>query len=148
MTSIDEFQGPYRFLSNFWPAQIALNGVVYRSVEHAYMAAKSVDPEWHRVCAETESPAAVKRASRGIVLRPDWDAARVSVMLDCLRQKFAVDPLRSNLLATGDAYLQEGNRWGDTFWGVDLRKSPPVGANTLGTLLMQVRAELRASTCA
>ncbi len=43
--------------------------------------------------------------------------------------------LAEKLLATGDAVLEEGNNWGDEFWGVvDGR-----GMNWLGTLLMTVR---------
>ena len=43
MTTIDSFHGVYRFLSNFWPAQVALDGIVYPTVEHAYVAAKTID---------------------------------------------------------------------------------------------------------
>ena len=46
------------------------------------------------------------------------------------------------LLATGSAELQEGNDWGDVYWGV----CPPLsgrGQNYLGRILMKVRAELR-----
>ena len=61
-------------------------------------------------------------------------------MRDLLRQKFAREPLRSQLLATGEAKLIEGNHWGDTFWGVCRGQ----GENHLGMLLMKAREEIRA----
>ena len=140
---IAEFQGEYRWLSNFWTAQIHREGRVYRSVEHSYMAAKSDDPAWKDYCQATVNPGDVKRASRAQTLIPEWEDRKVEVMLDCLRQKFLNPQLRALLVATGDAYIQEGNRWGDKFWGVDLRLNPPRGLNKLGLLLMQVRDEVR-----
>jgi hypothetical protein len=60
----------------------------------------------------------------------------------CVRAKFTSHPsLRARLLATGDAYLEEGNDWGDRVWGV----SGGIGENRLGRILTQVRAELRQS---
>lgn len=50
--------------------------------------------------------------------RPDWEDVKVDIMLGLLRQKFQHPELGAKLLATGDAYLVEGNTWGDTFWGV------------------------------
>lgn len=145
MSVITEFQGEYRWLSNFWPARVELDGMTYPSVEHAYMAAKSPAPEWRHFCASTAHPGVVKRASRDIVLVQGWDGLKISVMAALLRQKFATEPMRSKLIATGSAHLQEGNRWGDRFWGVDLRLDPPRGQNVLGQLLMQIRSELEES---
>lgn len=142
---IMSFSGANRWLSNFWAVSINREGVTYSSVEHAYMAAKSDDPEWKRVCATTAAPGAVKRASRTITLRDGWDALKVDVMLDCLRLKFYQPDMAAKLLSTGDALLVEGNTWGDVFWGVDIRRNPPAGANTLGQLLMHVRGELGGS---
>ena len=47
--------------------------------------------------------------------------------------------LADKLLATGDAYLEEGNTWHDEIWGVYQGE----GTNWLGLILMQVREELR-----
>jgi len=58
-----------------------------------------------------------------------------------VRQKFTRHPaLAKALVATGTAVLAEGTRRGDQFWGVDLETM--VGANQLGGILMDVRAEL------
>lgn len=42
---ISEFKGESRFLSNFFAVPIMYEGVEYPSVEHAFQAAKSLDPE-------------------------------------------------------------------------------------------------------
>lgn len=49
--------------------------------------------------------------------------------------------LLRRLLDTGDLTLIEGNHWGDTFWGVDIRTGK--GDNHLGMILMQVREQRR-----
>ena len=42
------------------------------------------------------------------------------------------------LIATGDAYLEKENTWGDRVWGTVNGQ----GANNLGRILMDVRDEL------
>ena len=44
---------------------------------------------------------------------------------------------REKLLDTGNAELQEGNNWGDRYWGVDLKTG--YGENRLGRIIMKVR---------
>jgi len=117
MSVIDSFRGEYRFLSNFYPCPIVLEGDLYPSLEHAFQAAKSLDPaerEPVRLCVK---PGDAKRAGRKVRKRNDWDDIRVSVMRELLFQKFNNGPLRQQLLATGDAQLIEGNDWGDVFLG-------------------------------
>ena len=43
MSDITEFQNEYRFLSNFWPAVVKYDGMVFQTVEAAYVAAKTTD---------------------------------------------------------------------------------------------------------
>lgn len=137
---IKEFQGEYRWLSNFYPCSIILGGRDYPSVEHAYMSAKSDEEDWKIFCASTKSPGEVKRASRNIKLRADWDKIKIQVMKECLQQKYYEEPFYSKLRNTKDEYIQEGNNWGDTFWGVDLRTGK--GQNTLGKLIMEIRDDI------
>ena len=139
MKRIDEFQGENRFLSNFYPSRVEFDGVVYPTVEHAYQAAKTLDPELRKKVRDAVKPGAAKRLGRGVALRADWETVKCRVMFTLLRWKFHHQPLRGRLLATGDAELVEGNRWGDTYWGVCGGK----GENRLGKLLMQVRKELQ-----
>lgn len=137
---IAEFQGEYRFLSNFWPAQIEYQGIRYPSVEHAYQAAKTFSAEERRRIAAIPDPAEAKRAGRALALRSDWETAKFEVMEDCVRAKFMEHPdLRAKLVATGNAELIEGNTWGDRVWGVYQGE----GENRLGKILMKVREECR-----
>jgi N-glycosidase YbiA len=136
--TIDSFTDDYRFLSNFWPAEVTLDGIKYTTVEHAYQAAKTVIPEERESIQIQPSPGRAKRAGKDITLRPNWNEIKVHIMEDLLRQKFKYPELKQLLLDTGDKTLIEGNTWGDTFWGM----CNGVGENMLGKLLMQIRKEI------
>ena len=142
-----EFQGEYRFLSNFWGCEHPVEGefgLRFNTVEHAYQAAKCEYQEDAEKFQSLSSPGEAKRLGRQVKIRPDWEEIKLQVMEELVRDKFSFNPeLKEKLLATGDQELQEGNRWGDTFWGVDLRTGR--GENHLGRILMKVRGELRRS---
>lgn len=144
MTVIDRFDGTkYRFLSNFYMAPVLWEGITYPSSEHAYQAAKTLDPIARRLLANLETAGEVKRAGRRVKMREDWDDVKISVMEDIVRLKFEQHPgLAEKLLSTGDAELIEGNTWGDRFWGV----VDGVGENNLGKVLMKVRDEFVAQS--
>src|SRR5262249_35634026 len=135
---IASFEGPYRFLSNFWPATVEFEGITYPTVEHAYQSAKTLDRAERRRIAAIATPGAAKTAGRALQPRPDWATEKFVVMEQCVRYKFTHPPeLREKLLPTGDAELEEGNTWNDKIWGVYQGQ----GENRLGKLLMKVRAE-------
>lgn len=139
MKSINEFRGNYRWLSNFWPAQVELDGVIYPSVEHAYQAAKSLDENGEREPFQWGTAGEAKRRGRRLKIRPGWDDMKMNVMGMLLRQKFKPgSELAAKLIATGEANIEEGNTWGDKFWGV----CDGEGENNLGKLLMLVRRDL------
>jgi len=140
MRIIRQFTGPYQFLSNFYKCTIDYEGLRYSSVEHAYQAAKTLDFDERIRIRNAETPGHAKRLGRTVKLRQNWDDIKVDVMRTLLRLKFSHPELRQKLLDTGCAYLQEGNYWHDTFWGVDLRTGQ--GQNMLGRLLMELRSEL------
>ncbi len=143
MTTIWEFQGPHRFLSNFWPARVMFEGILFPSAEHAYQAAKFQDLEVRHHIATLENAGQAKRAGKQAVLDGTWDARRFGVMDRIVRQKFMANAhLGRMLLATGDARLEEGNWWGDRYWGVSPARSGR-GLNKLGEILMKVREELQ-----
>lgn len=136
---IEHFVGDYRFLSNFFAAGVELDGVIYPSTEHAFQAAKTIDPAERAMVCSCRSPAEAKKAGRRVAMRADWLRVRVGVMEALVRQKFTRNlGLASLLLQTGDAELVEGNHWEDRFWGVCRGE----GENWLGRILMKVRAEL------
>lgn len=140
MQIIKEFKGDYRFLSNFWPCKIIFDGIEYASSEAAYQAQKTTDINLRREMAALP-PGQSKRAGQNLILRDDWDKIRYLVMYEILECKFAQNPeFLSQLKETKTAYLQEGNNWGDVYWGVDLKSGR--GANNLGILLMHLRSKL------
>lgn len=137
---IDRFSGEYRFLSNFWLCPVPMEGEWYASVEHAYQAAKTLDPEARVRIKNAFGPKDAKKMGNGIVLRGDWDLVRIQYMRHLVWQKFSLHQhLRIKLLATENAELIEGNTWHDTFWGV----CRGIGENNLGKILMQVREDLK-----
>lgn len=132
---VKEFRGQYRFLSNFF---IEPDGT---HVEGEYQALKTDPPSFDimRGVSPERAKAIGSRFLRDGMVRPNWHLINVSIMERLVRRKFTDHShLRRLLTQTGSAYLEEGNYWGDTFWGtVD-----GVGYNHLGRILMKVRGEL------
>lgn len=137
--AILEFQGTYRWLSNFAPSAVIYDGLVFTSVEHAYQAAKAESITDRYKIHECKTPGQAKRLGYKVKLREDWLDIKDSVMRSLLWQKFSDEPYRALLLATGDQEIVEGNGWGDTYWGV----CNGVGQNHLGKMIMDIRNELR-----
>jgi ribA/ribD-fused uncharacterized protein len=163
---ITEFQGQYRFLSNFWEQPVFYqhpymqSAIWWPSAEHAFQASKTQLPTQARWVLDADSPGQAKRLGRKLALRPDWEQVKKRVMFSVLAAKFARDPgvtsgsLGAQLVATAPQILIEGNRWGDDYWGaVPAAWAPHPGAlswtaedgsllwghNYLGRLLMAVR---------
>jgi ribA/ribD-fused uncharacterized protein len=162
---ISEFQGQYRFLSNFWEQPVfyqhpdVQSAIWWPSAEHAFQASKTQLPTQARWVLDADSPGQAKRLGRAATCRPDWEQMKKRVMFSVLVAKFARDPgvtsgsLGAQLVATGHQILVEGNRWGDDYWGaVPSERNGPswppplwgehqewTGHNYLGRLLMAVR---------
>ncbi len=134
---IESFSGEYRFLSNFYPVEVVLDGVTYPSVEHAYQAAKTLDLEKRKEFLDVTSGTA-KRLGQRLEIRPDWGAVKLSVMTRLNEQKYMQPDLRKKICDTYPQDIVEGNTWGDTFWGVCNGK----GSNHLGKILMAIRMQL------
>jgi ribA/ribD-fused uncharacterized protein len=135
---VKAFSGNLGFLSNFARVDIILDDMWFPTVEHAYQAAKTDDMEARRRIQKLEKPGQAKREGRKVRMREDWTGLRIGVMRGLLQQKFEQPRFREKLLATNGMWLVEENDWGDTFWGV----CDGVGENWLGTLLMEIRAEI------
>jgi hypothetical protein len=139
---IKEFKNEFRFLSNFYPSLVSYENVIFITIEHAYQAQKSFDLEYRKQILLCETPGKAKRLSKKIKLRDNWNVIKYDIMYILVQRKFTNNPvLRQMLLNTGDAILQEGNYWGDTYWGIDLKTG--IGENNLGKILMLVRKELK-----
>lgn len=139
MEKIESFSGDFRFLSNFSPVEIEFDGHLYKSVEHAYQAAKTLDENIRSSVREAETAGKAKKIGKKIPLREDWNDVKIDIMESLLRKKFNTLLFKQLLKNTGDAELIEGNTWGDEFWGVYNN----YGHNHLGKLLMKIRDELK-----
>lgn len=142
--AIRGFSGGYSFLSNFFRSPFIWKSRVWPGAEWAYQAWKTTDVEWQERIRTASSPAEAKRLGRAAPARPNMEARRLLAMANVLAAKFAVGTgMARRLLATGDAFIMEGNRHGDTYWGCVRRGNTWVGSNHLGKLLMARRQQLR-----
>lgn len=140
------FNGVYAFLSNFHPAEVMLDGVLYPTTEHAYQAAKTLDPQQREAIRNAATPGQAKRiGGRGgnITFRPDWDSVKDGIMMDLLQQKFS-DPemmikLRHAAMKKG---VVEYNNWHDNYWGhcTCAQCASKTHQNKLGKMLTQIAA--------
>ena len=137
--SINSFTGEYYFLSNFSDSVFVYDGIQYQNAESAFQAQKCENKTDRNQFSNLNSTEA-KKLGRKVSLRKDWEAIKVDQMRQIVSKKFRQNPnLKEKLINTGDAYLEEGNTWGDRIWGtVDGR-----GANLLGQILMALREELK-----
>lgn len=143
MHKVYGFFNDFRWLSNFYISNVILDGETYPTVEHAYQAAKTNDPEIRKQIREALTPKVAKRFGTQLVKMTEsdkkyWDAKKYWIMMGLIRQKFHnYKELQEKLVATGDAELVEANWWGDIYWGV----CNDQGENNLGKILMKVREE-------
>lgn len=132
---INEFRGKYFFLSNFYNAPLTYNGVNYLNSEAAFQAQKCIE-EKDREQFSNLQPADAKSLGRKVQMRSDWNEVRDTIMFEIIKQKFIQNPeLKEKLIETGDFFLEEGNTWGDRYWGTVNGN----GQNNLGKILMKVR---------
>lgn len=145
-TVINEFTREYEFLSNYFPCTVSYNGYIFNSSEAAYQAQKCVHKEDMEAIAHMKTADEAKQYAKTMDKRTDWDMIKEKIMYRVVKQKFIQNSsLGQKLLDTENAYLIEGNNWGDQFWGI----CPVVGdvgiagLNMLGTILMVIRNELK-----
>lgn len=140
---------PYGPFSNLYRRDVTFEGEVFATSEHAYQAGKARKPAVRKWLLEAPSPALLAMAAHGLYywdVAPGWSTSKFDRMRAILRAKFSQhEDLRDLLLSTGDARLIESatvDNDVNRLWG----EVNGVGKNTLGLMLMEVRAELRADT--
>ena len=138
---VKEFRNKYHFLSNFFLVKINIDDFEYNSTEHYFQSMKFIDPKIQEQIRNAPTPSIAKKFAKKFMRRKEWYEIRLDVMERALRVKFDIPEMREKLIATDDMYLQEGNRWKDTFWGVDLKTGK--GKNHLGRLLMKIRTQIK-----
>jgi len=144
---ISFFKDEYKWASNFEPVVIYYKHYQFGSVEHAFHAAKELNPGvyfFKILAVPTHKAYLAKRIGKQMNLRKDWDKVKISIMEKFLRQKFEYEKFKNLLLSTGNEYMEEGNYWHDNFWGNCYCKKckDKEGLNHLGKLLMKIREEL------
>ncbi|MFJ5216004.1 NADAR family protein [Streptomyces sp. NPDC088354] len=142
-------------LSQWWPSEFSVDGVVYPTAEHWMMAGKARlfgDEETLASILAAPHPHAAKRLGRqvrGFDGRV-WERRRSELVVEGNVAKFGQDPaLRGYLLGTGRRVLVEASPV-DRIWGIGLaaddeRAADPAqwrGPNLLGFALMETRARL------
>ena len=139
---INDFNGEYRFLSNFYQCDFEFEGLTYHNAEAAFQAQKCATEEEKIKYTEVKNPVVAKRMGKKEPGFPsNWDEICRDIMKRILTAKFANQELLAKLKATGDAILIEGNTWHDNRWG---NCSCPrciniEGQNWLGKILMEIR---------
>ena len=139
--SILFYEREFYVFSNFSSFAIEWDGKLYMTSEHVYHSEKFQDEEMKELIRKTRSAHdALKLAhANEDKYRPDWNDVRIGIMKKILHVKVSQHPyVKKKLLQSGDRELIEDS-WRDNFWGWGPDKD---GANHLGKLWMEVRAEV------
>lgn len=144
------------YLSNWYSCSFKYGRYTYSSAEQFMMAQKAALFRDYGVffkILDTDDQSAIKKLGKQVSNYDDavWNRLRGPMMRRGLRAKFQQNPgLMEKLLATGNMVLAECAPR-DKIWGIglavdDRRIQDPQqwkGQNLLGTVLMQVRSDLR-----
>ena len=146
-------------LSNWYPSEFIVDGIIYSTVEHFIMAQKAKlfgDIMIYKAILNAETPKEAKLLGREVTGFNDktWSMYRMDIALSGLEAKFAQNKeLKFFLLSTENRILVEASPH-DKIWGIGMaEKNPEVenpkswkGSNLLGFGLMEVRDRLRIKT--
>ncbi|WP_299165347.1 NADAR family protein [uncultured Tateyamaria sp.] len=137
---------PYGVFSNLYKREIMFEGELFATSEHAYQAGKARKPAVKKWLMDAPSPSLLAMAAHGLYywdVAPGWSKNKFDRMRAVLRAKFAQhEDLMKTLLETGEARLVESatvDNPVNRLWG----EVNGEGKNTLGIMLMELRAELQ-----
>lgn len=152
-SDIQTVHGKDDILSNFYPCEIKVFGVVAKSAEHAYQYTKAIrrgEIDQAKKILEARNASEAKYQSRFLKPSSTWKTERDDAMTQVLSAKaHSVPEFRDALLKTGKRKLVETVR-NETYWasGLDqqdtLHTKPEfwMGKNRMGDLLMDLRKKL------
>jgi ribA/ribD-fused uncharacterized protein len=131
---------PYGYMNNYKKSPMFIYGRWWKNVESAYQAQKTFDPdEYHKIWM-AKHPKEARDLGQLVTVRPDWDQIKVSVMYECVLNKFIQNRIfREKLFSTGEEDIAEDSPI-DSFWGLGPAGN---GLNHLGKILVKVRSVLR-----
>lgn len=134
--------GRFEIFSNFHLCPLSLNGLRFKSAEHAYQHKKAIFHGRRDIAArvlQSRSPHSAKQALK-FIQTSGWHACKAEVMTEILTAKAKQNPVfQRALLNTGNKQLIH-NTETDSFWGCgeDFK-----GLNTLGKILEDLRQSFR-----
>lgn len=148
------FYGKNSPYSNFHYVEFDYKGYKVTSSEQAFMLEKALmfDESMVEAILATTDPRAIKKLGRQVKNFDEkkWDKVKYDIMVDVLLAKFSTEPLKTQLLSTGDELMVEASP-NDKIWGAGLALGDPrlnypnyyPGQNLLGKALMEARTWLR-----
>ena len=147
----------FGFFSQWYPKTFHVDGQRYYTAEHWMMATKAKffgDMQTYKMILDEPEPEKVRDLGR--LIKPFdskvWAQHSFEVVLSGNRVKFQDSDLKERMLATGDRLLVEASPT-DRLWGIGYDAAHAAdhfdewGQNLMGTVMMQIRAELRGQTC-
>jgi hypothetical protein len=143
-------------LSNHHPCSLSIWGKDFNCSEQAYFAKKAEmckDDQALGNIMKATNPGTQKFHGGKIISTPDWEKSKVAIMEQVCTNKFQQNPhLADFLLRTNQTFLAEDNP-SDGYWGIQMSRHSPRSKNRanfklnhMGTILMSIRDNLRAST--
>jgi N-glycosidase YbiA len=135
------YEGPYYMFSNFSSFAVNWKGKLWMTSEHAYQAAKFLDPILQEKIWNTRSAYDSKILARSFddKKREDWQEINLEIMEEIVRAKLEQHPyIQKKLIESGSKLLVETSP-NDDFWGWGPNKD---GQNHLGKIWMKLRDEM------
>lgn len=120
--------------------EIAFDNKIYKSVEHAFQAAKCATEIDREKVRKAGTAAMAKSIGRRVKMRENWEFEKVVIMEQILRVKFENQKMKQLLEETKGFVIVEENGWHDIFWGECIcHNHKSKGKNILGEILMLIR---------
>src|SRR5271157_4592747 len=91
--------GNVDWMRNDYISDIKVGNITYRSVEHAYQAAKFKDVDTKKRIADALTVRDARQIGRNGTIREDWESVKYIVMESLVRQKFTTNDILSDRLA-------------------------------------------------
>lgn len=135
------FEKEYYMLSNWSAHSIVVDEVEYKTVDHAYHAAKFDDPKIKLKVSEANSPLTAKKVANDFLhlqkQLTQEDKIELMKKLNILKANQHKE-VRDALIKSGDAEIIEDSPF-DDFWGIGANGK---GRNEMGKIWMEIRAQM------
>lgn len=133
----------FEALSPFHAVPLSSDGITWSSPFHLFMALHFVDPRCREILSRQSDASSLKRSVTEMCskVRDDWHAFAVKAMRHVLFLALEQHPrLAALLCATQTRRILFASE--NLFWGADLERAKPQGANLVGKFLEEKRATL------